>query len=124
MCDTAVFLVDDDDAVRDSLTLLLEAHGLRVRGFTSGLELLDQGGISPNACLVLDVHMPVMSGLDVLEKLAADGTAPPTVLITGRADSETRRRAVAAGASGLIEKPFDATELMSAIKRAVGSACP
>jgi two-component system response regulator FixJ len=117
-----VFLVDDDGAVRDSLKLLLEAHGLAVKDYASGSELLCDGAPSAGDCLVCDVHMPVLSGLDLLAALASRGAGGPTILITGRADEGLRRRAQAAGAFLLLEKPFDCALLIDAINRAMAAS--
>jgi len=117
--DTTVFLIDDDAAVRDSLKLLLETHGLAVRDFASGKALLQDGMPGAADCLVCDIHMPVMSGIDLIETLASSGVARPTILISGRVDAALRQRAQAAGAFLVLEKPFDGTQLIDAIDRAV-----
>lgn len=122
--DTTIFLVDDDTAVRDSLKLLLETHGLAVRDFASGAQLLQESAPRPGDCLVCDVHMPVMSGLEIVETLTRRGIASPAILITGRADEALRRRARAAGAFLLIEKPFDGDLLIDAIDRALNAGSP
>jgi FixJ family two-component response regulator len=85
--DTTVFLVDDDAAVRDSLKLLLETHGLVVKDFDSGKALLQDHMPRAVDCLVCDIHMPVMSGIDLIETLARRGVSRPTILITGRVDA-------------------------------------
>jgi two-component system, LuxR family, response regulator FixJ len=120
--DTTIFLVDDDPAVRDSLKLLLETYGFIVRDFASGSDFLASGERAENACLVLDMHMPIVSGLDLLEQLAVKSAALPTVIITGRADDSIRQRARAAGAYQVIEKPFDAAALLRAMNHAVDAA--
>jgi two-component system response regulator FixJ len=119
-----IFLVDDDSAVRDSLRLLLEAHGLAVKEFASGSELLQDGTLRLGDCLVCDVHMPIVSGLDLIEALARRGAAAPTILITGRADAAIHRRAEAVGAFLVLEKPFDGTVLIEAIDRAIEAGSP
>jgi two-component system, LuxR family, response regulator FixJ len=116
--DATVFLVDDDPAVRDSLKLLLETYGFTVRDFASGSEFLASGERAETGCLVLDMHMPVVNGLDLLEQLAVKKIAP-TVIITGRADAGIRQRAHAAGAVAVLEKPFDATTLLNAMRQAM-----
>ena len=118
MRDVAVFLVDDDDAVRDSLRLLFETYGLAVSDFASASEFLRHGALPTNACLVLDVHMPNMTGLDLVEKLAAAGALPPTVMISGRAEGETIKRATAAGVFGFLHKPFDGAKLVTTVRQA------
>ncbi len=117
--DTTVFLVDNDAAVRDSLKLLLETHGLVVKDFDSGKALLQDHLPRAADCLVCDIHMPVMSGIDLIETLARRGVSRPTILITGRADAALRQRAQAAGAFLVLEKPFDGAQLIDAIDRAV-----
>lgn len=116
-----VFLIDDDTAVRDSLKLLLETRGLAVKDFSSGPEMLEESAPDPADCIVCDVHMPVMSGLDLLAVLASRGIARPTILITGRADDALRQRGSAAGAFLLLEKPFDGDLLIDAIGRTVAA---
>jgi two-component system, LuxR family, response regulator FixJ len=117
--DTTVFLVDNDAAVRDSLKLLLETHGLVVKDFDSGKALLQDHMPRAVDCLVCDIHMPVMSGIDLIETLARRGVSRPTILITGRVDAALRQRAQAAGAFLVLEKPFDGAQLIDAIDRAV-----
>jgi FixJ family two-component response regulator len=124
--ETTIFVVDDDPAIRDSLKLLLESHGLAVKDFASASQLLQDGAPRPTDCLVCDVHMPAMSGIDLIAKLTSRGLTLPTILISGRADEGLRRRALAAGAFLLMEKPFDGNVLVDAIDRAVaaGTAQP
>jgi two-component system response regulator FixJ len=119
---TTIFLVDDDPAVRDSVKLALETYGFTVRDFASGSDFLASGDGAENACLVLDMHMPVINGLDLLEQLAANKIAPPTVIITGRADDTIKRRAHAAGAFEVLEKPFDTAALLTAMRQAMDAA--
>lgn len=121
---TIVYLVDDDSAVRESLKLLLETHGLAVRDFASAAQLLREGAPGVEDCLICDVHMPIMSGIDLIETLARSGKAPPTILITGRGDDALFRRARAAGAFLVLEKPFDGGLLVEAIDRAVAAHAP
>src|SRR6185312_5980292 len=77
--DATIFLVDDDTAVRDSLRLLLETHGLAVRDFASGEQLLQETAPRPADCLICDLQTPVMSGHDVVEPLAKRGVASPAI---------------------------------------------
>jgi CheY-like chemotaxis protein len=90
---TTVFLVDDDPAVRDSSKLLLETTGFILRDFASGRDFLASGERTLNGCLMLGLHMLLVSGLDLLEQLAIQATVPPTVILTGRADDNIRQRA-------------------------------
>jgi two-component system response regulator FixJ len=93
-----------------------------VRDFASGRDFLASGERAENGCLVLDMHMPLVSGLDLLEQLAVQSTVPPTVIITGRADDGIRQRARAAGAYEVIEKPFNTATLLKAMRQAMGAA--
>ncbi len=101
-----VYIVDDDDAVRASLRLLVELEGFPVEDFASGRAFLDACGATPEGCLVLDVHMPDMSGVEVLDALRRRGAVLPAILVTGKSDEALRGRAQKAGAVCLIEKPF------------------
>lgn len=114
-----IYVVDDDDAVRDSLKILLESYQLSVRDFGSVPEFLD--GLQPvdNSCLVLDLHLPAMGGFDVMNTLARRRVPLPVIVITGRSDVQTRARALAAGAVAFLEKPVDDQVLMNAINDAL-----
>ena len=116
---TLVFIVDDDDAVRDSLRLLLETHGLIVHDFRSTAEFDAADRAHPRACLILDLHLPVMSGLDYLASLGKSGPGLPVIMVSGRADAASRERALRLGAVAFLEKPVDDRQLLSAIDRAV-----
>lgn len=112
-----VYLVDDDDAVREALTLLLRTVGLQARGFASPdsfLAALD--GLAPG-CLILDIRMPVISGLKLQEQLAGRGVDWPTVVISGHGDIEACRRAFRNGAMDFLSKPVDEQDLIDAIQR-------
>src|SRR5215469_6569592 len=82
-----IFIVDDDESARDSLRLLLECAGFEARVFGSCREFLATGGIGEGDCLILDVHMTEMSGLDLLEGIHGRGNRVPVILITGRLDT-------------------------------------
>jgi len=116
-----VYVVDDDDAVRDSLTMLFRNAGLAVRGFTSALEFLERAAPAAPACLVLDIRMPGMSGTALQDRLLARGAALPIIFITGHGDIRSAVEAVKKGAYDFIEKPFDdyqlVTRVMSALER-------
>ncbi|MGD9741074.1 MAG: response regulator transcription factor [Dongiaceae bacterium] len=114
-----IYVVDDDDAVRDSLKILLESYGLAVRDFGSVPDFLDQLEPQGAACLVLDLHLPVMGGFDVMNTLTQRGWRLPVIVITGRGDAQTKARALEAGAVAFLEKPIDGRSLMSAIQAAL-----
>jgi two-component system response regulator FixJ len=111
------FVIDDDEAVRDSLQLLLEADGFDVAAFPSGAAALAVLETARPACLVLDLHMPGSSGLDLLHALAVRPVRIPVVVISGRIDRATKQRALAAGAGIVLEKPLAGAELIEAIRR-------
>lgn len=112
-----VYLVDDDDAVREALTLLLRTVGLQVRGFSSPHGLLASIGTLFPGCLVLDIRMPMMSGLKLQTVLADRGIDWPTVVVSGHGDIEACRRAFRNGAIDFLGKPVDEQDLIDAIQK-------
>ncbi|WP_207481183.1 response regulator FixJ [Arenibaculum pallidiluteum] len=114
-----VFVVDDDEAVRDSLSMLLESAGLSVRTFGSAPEFLDSDAPSRSGCLLIDVRMPGMDGIEVQERLRATGCPLPVIVMTGHADVPLAVRAMKAGAIDFVEKPFDEDALLSTIRTAM-----
>ena len=113
-----VCVVDDDEAVRDSMRVLLESLGMEVADFPSASDFLSRDGDTDAGCLLLDLHMPGMTGLELLEHLRNEGTRLPTIIITGRSDPVLRERALKAGAVALLDKPVDDDILMSSLERA------
>ena len=114
-----VFLVDDDAAVRDSLALLLSLRGFRVRAFAGARELLADVRPDWAGCLLLDLKMPGMGGLELQAELGARGVALPVVIVTAHGDVASARAAFRAGATDFIEKPIDDEALTAAIARAL-----
>ena len=117
--DPTVFVVDDDEEVRNALKLLMESVGLQAETFASAQEYLDQFQPQRAGCLVLDIRMPGMSGLELQERLAKEPLHPPIVVITGHGDVPMAVRAVQAGASDFIEKPFRDQVLLDSVHRAI-----
>ncbi|HYP69687.1 MAG TPA: response regulator [Variovorax sp.] len=114
-----IHLIDDDAAVRDSLALLIGTIGLRVQTWSDAQRFVaefDRGGIG---AIVLDVRMPGISGLTVLETLVAQGVDQPILMLTGHGTVEMCRRAFKAGAAEFLEKPVDDEELLEALRQAV-----
>jgi FixJ family two-component response regulator len=114
-----VLVVDDDRSVRKSLTRLLAAAGYTVEAFASAREFLARPPHPGPCCLVLDVRMPGLTGIQLQEMLAATGRRMSIVFVTGHADVPTSVKAMKAGAVDLLTKPVDAQELIAAIQRAV-----
>ena len=112
----AIYLVDDDDAVRDSLKLLLESHGREVRDFDGVAAFLKGYEKGTGACLILDLHLPIIGGLDLIKIMESQKMALPVIFITGRSDAEVKARAFEAGAVAFLEKPVNETILLNAIR--------
>jgi FixJ family two-component response regulator len=117
--DVTVFVVDDDVSVRKSVARLIESVGLKVETFASAREYLKQDPCEGPACLVLDVRMPEMSGLDLQDELTSAGLSMPIIFITGHGNVPMSVKAVKAGAVDFIEKPFDGQTLLDAINEAI-----
>jgi len=112
-----VYLVDDDAAVRDALSLLLSTVGIDVRTFTGPEDFLSTLPKLEPGCLILDIRMPVISGLKLQERLASSGVAWPTVVISGHGDIEACRKAFRNGAIEYLSKPVDEQDLIDAIQK-------
>ncbi len=111
----AIFVVDDDPAVRDSLQQLLESIGFTVETYGSGEELLDREGSLDGACVLLDLKLPGLNGLEVLEILAARHSDACMIVISGHGDAAMKARATRAGAAAMLEKPLRDELLLSTI---------
>lgn len=114
-----VFVVDDDEAMRASLKWLIESVGIRVMTFASATEFLDAYYPGRAGCLLVDVRMPGMSGLDLQAYLARTDNRLPVIIITGHGDVAMAVRAMKSGALDFIEKPFNDEALLSSIRRAL-----
>jgi RNA polymerase sigma factor (sigma-70 family) len=120
--DLTVFVVDDDENVRTSLQKLIHSVGLKSQTYPSAQHFLDAYDSQQPGCLVLDVRMPGVSGLDLQETLAGQNIRIPIVFITGHADVPTSVRAMKGNATDFIQKPFSAQTLLDAINRALSKA--
>jgi FixJ family two-component response regulator len=119
MNDSTVFVVDDDPAMRESLSFLMGSVGIRVETFENAQAFLDQHDTGDRGCLVLDVRMPGMSGLELQEHLVQRGISLPVVMITGYGDVPMAVRALKSGALDFIEKPFTEQELLDRVNEAL-----
>ena len=114
-----ILVVDDDDAVRGSLTALLETAGYRTMQFESGIALLDSPHTGLGACILLDVKMPVLDGLEVQRRLNDRGMMLPVVIVTGHGDIAMAVQAMRAGAVDFLEKPVSRDRLLESVARAI-----
>ncbi|HYL32875.1 MAG TPA: response regulator [Stellaceae bacterium] len=119
--DATIFILDDDDAVRDSLSMLIESAGYKAEAFASCREFLARPPFPPRACLLLDVHMPEMSGLQLQDEMARRDLKLPVIVMTGQADVPIAVRAMKAGARDFIEKPFSDEVILDSIRNAMAS---
>ena len=116
---SVVTVVDDDELMRDSLVGLLKAAGLPSKVFSSAEDFLDSGLQHRTACLIADVRMPGISGLELLARLNADNCRIPTIFITAHGDTKMRMEALRAGAVEFLTKPFDNAVLLQHVRAAV-----
>ncbi len=114
-----VFIVDDDAAVRDALEMLVKSVGLSVKTFEHGQAFLDQYEPADAGCLVLDIRMPMMGGLELQQELRNRNSSLPIIFITGHGDIPMAVKAVKDGAVDFISKPFRDQELLDCIQRAI-----
>ncbi len=117
--EATVFVIDDDPAVRESLQWLIESVGLKVETYSNAQEFLDAFDRDRPGCLVLDVRMPGISGLDLQDQLASQQVRIPVIIITGHADVPMAVRAMKAGVVDFIEKPFSDELLLDRIRAAL-----
>jgi len=114
-----VAVVDDDESFRDALQRLLRSGGFRVRSFASAEDFLKSGQQHEAGCLIADIRMPGMSGLDLQAKLNADHCAIPTIFISAHGDEKMRLQAMRGGAVKFLAKPFDDAVLLESVRTAL-----
>jgi two-component system, LuxR family, response regulator FixJ len=114
-----VHVIDDDDAARDSLSFLIDCAGIRVRAYESAIAFLEAVPAMEHGCIVTDVRMPEMSGVELIGRLKAMGVPDPVIVITGHADVPMAIQAMKAGVADFIEKPFSDEAILDAIRAAL-----
>ena len=119
MTSNLISIVDDDESVRRTTKLLVESFGYRAAVFESAESFLKSDQLYDTSCLVVDVQMPGMNGLQLQSHLAAEGYSIPTIFITAYGDKESRRQAMEAGAVAFLDKPFSDQQLLKSIRSAL-----
>jgi two-component system, LuxR family, response regulator FixJ len=119
MTQPTAYVIDDDYAVRDSIHMLLELRGYTVRSFVSGLAFLRGGRPNKHGCLIIDMDMPGMGGIELLDRLRGEGVTTPAIFMTGGL-SAGRRAAMDRTDALLLEKPFVGSELVRCIEKMLG----
>ena len=119
MANNLISVIDDDESVRRTTALLIESFGLRAAAFESAEGFLKSGQLHDTACLIVDVQMPSMNGLQLQSHLAAEGCGIPIIFITAYDDRESRGRAMRAGAVAFLSKPFGDEQLLQTIRSAL-----
>ncbi|HVI87151.1 MAG TPA: response regulator [Dongiaceae bacterium] len=116
-----VYIVDDEEAVRDSLSILLEMHGFQVQSFRSGMDFLAAAKSAAPGCVLCDLQMPEVDGLRLLAEMAAAGVKLPVVMMTGFGQVASAVQAMKSGALDFLEKPLSEEQLLSCLERAKAS---
>ena len=120
MAKIEIAIVDDDKSVRDGVSNLLRSLGFSVKTFSSGESFLKSSYLHRAACLIADVQMPEMTGLELYQRLVASGSAIPTILITAYVHEKVRAQALNAGVACYLPKPIDENKLLACIHAALG----
>jgi FixJ family two-component response regulator len=112
-----IAVIDDDDSFRVALVESLHSLGYRARGFASAEEFLAVGGEGSSSCLITDIHMSGMSGIDLKQMLASRGCQLPVILVTARADPDLEAKAAACGVVCFLRKPFETETLLDCLEK-------
>ncbi len=118
-----ISVIDDDASMREAIKGLMRSLGYRVEAIASAREFLSSRHVRRTSCLIADMQMPGMTGLELHRHLSASGKPIPTILITAYPDSSVRERALAAGVVGYLSKPFEEDDLLGCIRSALAHAC-
>jgi FixJ family two-component response regulator len=116
-----IFVVDDDAAIRDLLAMLLSRRGHKVAGFADGPSLIAAMRTQSPACILLDVHIPGKSGLDILKELSARNHPAPVIIISGKGDIAMAVDAIKSGALDFIEKPFSGSDVVARVEEVIAA---
>src|SRR5258708_34607166 len=114
-----ISVVDDDESIRRTTKLLIESFGYRAAVFESAEVLLRSGQLHDTSCLIVDIHMPGINGLQLQSQLVAEGCSIPIIFITAYGNAESRRQAMQAGAVAFLDKPFSDAQLLKYIRTAL-----
>ena len=118
---TLISIVDDDESLCAAVSGLLRSYGYETRSFASAEAFLASDGVVDSRCVITDIHMPGMSGIELKQALVARQCEVPVIMITARKDPGVESRALASGAVCLLKKPFECDALMECVSRALGS---
>lgn len=116
-----ISIIDDDASLREALTGLVRSLGHRATGFACAEDFLAAGAAPESACIVTDIQMPGLSGIDLKHQLIRAGVSAPVIMITARTEAGLRERALASGALCVLQKPFEADALIACLDRALAS---
>jgi FixJ family two-component response regulator len=122
--DALISIIDDDQSVREALHDLIDSLGLRVHAFPSAMEFLASADVRTTSCMIADVHMPHMTGIELYRRLLEQGHAIPTILITAYPNDGVRDRALAEGVIAYLTKPFDDNALIGCVQSALQCGKP
>jgi len=111
-----ISIVDDDECAREAMEGLVRSLGYAVATYASAEDFLESDRVNETSCLITDLHLPGLSGMELHRRLLADGFAVPTILVTGLADETTRTQALAAGTVGFLSKPFGKKSFVDCLK--------
>lgn len=117
--DRTVFVIDDDDAARDSLVALLKSDGLKPRGFASAHDFLATYDPGARGCVITDLRMPSMDGVELIQALKGAASLLPVIVITGHADVSRAVDAMKAGASDFVEKPYESEQILRSVRTCI-----
>lgn len=119
---SSVFVIDDDEAAADSIEALMESEGFSTRVFNSAEQYLSDCDTPTPSCLIVDVRLPRVSGLELQEMLIARDVCIPIIFVSGHADETLKQRALKNGAVDFLEKPFPGAQLTATVRRIIGSS--